>query len=131
MMTDPLSDFLTRFRNAARGRKDFAEAPWSRLKEEVARVLCAEGYARDVSVSGTGIAKTLRVTLRYDEFRRPVMTGLRRVSRPSLRVYVKSREIPTVRGGLGVNILSTPRGILPDRVARKEKVGGEILCSVW
>lgn len=131
MMTDPIADLLTRIRNANRVRKDWAEMPWSKLKESIARVLVDEGFLHEVTVAENDGRKTLRVTLRYDEFRQPVLTGIRRVSRPSLRVYVGTREIPTIRKGLGVSVLSTPKGVIADRVARKEKVGGEVLCSVW
>jgi len=131
MMTDPIADLLTRIRNANRARKDFTEMPWSKLKEGIARVLVEEGFLREVTVAESSAGRTLRVALKYDEFRRPVVTGIRRVSRPSLRVYVGTREIPTIRKGLGVSVLSTPKGVVADRVARKEKVGGEVLCSVW
>ncbi len=131
MMTDPIADLLTRIRNANRVRKDWAEMPWSKLKESIARVLVDEGFLREVTVAENDGRKTLRVALKYDEFRQPVLTGIRRVSRPSLRVYVGTREIPTIRKGLGVSVLSTPKGVIADRVARKEKVGGEVLCSVW
>lgn len=131
MMTDPIADLLTRIRNANRARKDWTAMPWSKLKEGVARVLVDEGFLREVTVAESDGGKTLRVALKYDEFRRPVLTGIRRVSRPSLRVYVGTREIPTIRKGLGVSVLSTPKGVVADRVARKQKVGGEVLCSVW
>lgn len=131
MMTDPIADFLARVRNANRARKDWTDVPWSKLKEAVARVLVEEGFFRDVTLNGEGVRKALRVFLKYDEFRRPVMSGIRRVSRPSLRVYVGSREIPIIRKGLGVSVLSTPKGVIGDRMARTENVGGEVICSVW
>jgi small subunit ribosomal protein S8 len=131
MMTDPIADLLTRIRNASRGRKEATEIPWSRLKEAVARVLADEGFLREVTVAEQGGRKLLRVLLKYDDSRRPVITGLERVSKPSLRVYVGSREIPSIREGLGVSVLSTPKGVVPDRIARREKVGGEVLCAVW
>jgi small subunit ribosomal protein S8 len=131
MMTDPIADLLTRIRNANRARKDSTEAPWSRLKEALARVLVEEGFLRDVTVNESDGRRVLRVSLRYDEFRRPVLSGILRVSRPSLRVYVGGGEIPMIRKGLGISILSTPKGVIADRVARKENVGGEVLCSVW
>src|SRR5687768_8415570 len=108
MMTDPIADLLTRIRNGTRGRKDSVDVPWSRLKERLVCVLRDEGYLREYSLGESGGHKIMKVVLRYDEFRRPVITGIRRVSRPSLRVYVKSEEIPAIRGGLGVNVLSTP-----------------------
>ena len=131
MMTDPIADFLTRIRNANRARKDWTDVPWSKLKAAIARVLVEEGFLSDAEVSEDYGRKVLRITLKYDRFRRPVMSGIRRVSRPSLRVYVGGREIPMIRKGLGVSVLSTPKGVIADRVARKENVGGEVLCSVW
>jgi small subunit ribosomal protein S8 len=131
MMTDPIADFLTRIRNANRARKDWTDIPWSKLKEAIAHVLVEEGFLREAVVNEEDGRKVLRITLKYDRFRRPVMSGIRRVSRPSLRVYVGGREIPMIRKGLGLSVLSTPKGVLADRVARKENVGGEVLCSVW
>jgi small subunit ribosomal protein S8 len=130
-MTDPIADMLTRVRNGNQARKERVDMPWSRTKEALARVLIAEGFLRDATVVGEGIAKQLRLTLKYDDQRRPVITGLQRVSRPSLRVYVGKNEIPAVRGGLGINVLSTPAGILVDREAKQRGVGGELLCAVW
>lgn len=131
MMTDSIADLLTRIRNANRARKDVTDIPWSRVKQELVRVLVEEGFLRDHTMVEAGGRKVLRVTLKYDEYRRPIISGIRRVSRPSLRVYVQSRSIPSIRKGLGLSILSTPKGLLADRVARKENVGGEVLCSVW
>jgi small subunit ribosomal protein S8 len=131
MMTDPIADFLTRIRNANHGRKESTDVPWSRMKERLGNVLKEEGYLREVSTFEVDGKKFLRLVLKYDSYRRPVITGIRRVSRPSLRVYVGAKEIPAIRRGLGVNVLSTPKGIVPDRVARKENVGGELICSVW
>lgn len=131
MMTDPIADLLTRIRNANRAHKDWTDVPWSKLKEGVARVLVDEGFLREVTLTESDGRKTMRIALKYDEFRRPVVTGIRRVSRPGLRVYVGSREIPVIRKGLGMSVLSTPKGVVADRVARKEKVGGEVICSVW
>lgn len=131
MLTDPIADLLTRIRNGCRARKERVDVPYSQLKERIARVLADEGYVRDVAVVGEGIGRSLRIALRYDAQRKPVISGLRRVSRPSLRVYVGAAEAPQVRHGLGVSILSTPAGVLPDREARARNVGGEVLCSVW
>jgi small subunit ribosomal protein S8 len=130
-MTDPIADLLTRIRNGNQARKERVDAPWSRTKESLARVLVAEGFLRDYAVVGDGAHKQLRVVLKYDDQRRPVITGLKRVSRPSLRIYVGKQNIPAVRGGLGINVLSTPDGILVDRDAKQRGVGGEILCAVW
>lgn len=130
-MTDPIADLLTRIRNGNQARKERIDIPWSRLKDAVTRVLIAEGFLRDATVVGEGVAKQLRVALKYDEQRKPVISGIQRVSRPSLRVYVGKEDIPLVRGGLGINVLSTPVGILVDREAKQRGIGGEILCSVW
>jgi small subunit ribosomal protein S8 len=130
-MTDPIADMLTRIRNGNQARKERVDMPWSRTKESLARVLIAEGFLRDSSVAGEGPTKQLRLVLKYDEQRRPVITGLKRVSRPSLRIYVGKDNIPLIRSGLGINVLSTPAGILVDREAKQRGVGGELLCSVW
>jgi small subunit ribosomal protein S8 len=131
MTTDPIADMLTRIRNATGARKAQVDIPWSRQLEEIARVLVNEGYLGSVTVVEAQPRNVLRVELRYDAQRRPVITGLRRVSRPSLRVYVGVDDIPAVRRGLGVNVLSTPKGMLADREARREHVGGEVICTVW
>ena len=131
MMTDPIADMLTRIRNASGARKASVDIPWSRQKQEIARVLVEEGYLESSSVVENKPRNLLRVGLRYDGQRRSVITGMKRVSRPSLRVYVGVSEIPAVRRGLGVNVLSTPKGILVDRAARRENVGGEVICTIW
>ena len=131
MMTDPIGDLLTRIRNANNARKASVDIPWSRPKEEIARVLVDEGYLGAVTVVDGTPRNVLHIDLRYDGQRRPVITGVRRVSRPSLRVYVGVKDIPEVRRGLGVNVLSTPKGVLVDRNARRENVGGEVICTVW
>jgi small subunit ribosomal protein S8 len=131
-MTDPIADLLTRVRNGAHGRKDYIDCPWSGIKERLARVMVAEGFLRDVSLVEVGPRKKdLRVWLRYDAAHKPVITGIRRISRPSQRIYVGAEEMPRVRGGLGISIVSTPLGVLVDREAARRKVGGEVLCSVW
>ncbi|MFQ5665146.1 MAG: 30S ribosomal protein S8 [Candidatus Binatia bacterium] len=130
-MTDPIADLLTRIRNGVHARKEQVDIPWSRVKAQLTEVLAAEGFVKERSVIEQGGHRVLRVWLKYNTDNRPVISGLKRVSRPSLRVYVGAREIPAVRRGLGVNILSTPAGILTDREARRRNVGGEILCSVW
>jgi small subunit ribosomal protein S8 len=131
MMTDPIADLLTRIRNAARARHERAEIPWSRLKEQIARVMAAEGYVAEVAVTGEGRERRLCVTLRYDKGRGSVISGLRRVSAPGLRVYAGAAEIPKVQDGLGISILSTSKGVLVDREARRLGIGGEVLVSVW
>ncbi|RMF22912.1 MAG: 30S ribosomal protein S8 [Deltaproteobacteria bacterium] len=130
-MTDPIADMLTRIRNAVQARHERTSMPWSRLREEIAKVLVAEGYLTDVVVDGKGAGKRLSVVLRYSEEGEPAISGLRRVSKPSLRVYSPAQEVPRVRGGLGIAVLSTPAGVLVDREARRRNVGGEILCEVW
>lgn len=130
-MTDPISDLLTRLRNGCQARHDKAEMPYSRIKEALVRVLVTEGYVRDCVVSGSGADKKLTVILRYADGGEPTIGGIRRVSRPGLRRYSSATDAPRVRGGLGVSILSTPLGLLPDREARKRNVGGEVLCEVW
>jgi len=131
MLTDPIADMLTRIRNAAGARKATVDVPWSRHKEAIAAVLVTEGYLEtSAGVSENG-RRVLRIGLRYDERRQPVIAGLKRISRPSLRVYVGAAEIPAIRRGLGINVLSTPNGVLVDREARKQGVGGEVICTVW
>jgi len=132
MQTDPVSDMLTRIRNAARARHARVEVPASKLKIEIARVLKEEGYISTYKVvDESKTRKALRVFLKYTPDRRSVITDLQRVSRPGSRRYVGSTEIRGVVGGLGINILSTPRGVMTGRSARKERIGGEVLCEVW
>jgi small subunit ribosomal protein S8 len=132
MQTDPISDMLTRIRNAARARHARVELPASKLKIEIARVLKEEGYISTYKVvEESKTRKALRVFLKYSSDRRPVITGLRHISRPGSRRYVSVSEIRPVVGGLGINILTTPRGVMTGRLARKERLGGEVLCEVW
>ena len=130
-MTEPIADLLTRIRNGAHARKEQVDVPWSRVKARLVEVLTAEGFLKEHSIIEQGGHRVLRVWLKYDSQNKPVIAGLKRVSKPSLRVYVGACEIPALRRGLGVNILSTPAGIITDREARKQNVGGEIVCSVW
>jgi small subunit ribosomal protein S8 len=130
-MTDPIADLLTRLRNGIGARKTQVDAPWSRVKERLVGVLVQEGYLTDYSVVEQAGHKVLRVLLKYDAQNRPVITGIKRISRPSLRTYVGVHAIPSVRRGLGINVLTTPVGILVDREATKRGVGGEVICSVW
>jgi small subunit ribosomal protein S8 len=130
MMTDPLGDMLTRIRNAARARHSETQCTASRLRRAVAEVLREEGFLSEVRVDEDEKVPVLHIGVRY-QAGRPVMDGIRRVSRPGRRVYVKVGEIPKVRSGLGVAVLSTPRGVLSDRAAREQNVGGELLCEVW
>ncbi len=130
-MTDPIADMLTRIRNACAARKESVEVPWSKLKETLLQILREEGFVGDCVIIEKESKPWLRVVLRYDQQNRPLISGLRRVSKPGLRVYVGVDEIPSVRQGLGIAILSTPAGVLTDREARQKRVGGEVLCSVW
>ena len=131
MMTDPIADMLTRIRNAALAHHDRVELPHSRLKENLAGVLKSEGYLDDVRVSEGEDPKTLTLVMRYGRDRTSVIDGLRRVSTPGRRVYVRHDRINRVCSGMGVSILSTSRGVMTDREARKQRVGGELLCEIW
>lgn len=129
-MTDPISDMLTRIRNGQKARKVSVRMPASKAKSAVARVLKDEGYIADYSTTEDGQKAELTVELKYYEGK-PVIETIKRVSKPGLRVYKKSGEIPRVLGGLGVAVLSTSQGLMTDREARRRHVGGEILCYVW
>jgi|ERR1051326_5530586 small subunit ribosomal protein S8 len=129
-MTDPLSDMLTRIRNAHRALLPALEVPHSRLKESIAAILKKEGYIADFSTEGKAAARKLTLKLKY-EGRKGVIEGLRRVSKPGLRHYVGATDIPRVRGGLGTAILSTSHGVMTGVQARKNNLGGELLCYVW
>src|ERR1700733_14350507 len=131
MTTDPIADLLTRIRNAARAKHPRVDLPSSKLKLEVARILKEEGYVANYKVVDEKGKKTLRVFLRYTPDRRSVITDLKRVSRPGSRRYIGKTEIRPVVGGMGISILSTPRGLMTGQSARKEGVGGELLCEVW
>ncbi len=132
MQTDPVADMLTRIRNATRARHARVEVPSSKLKIEIARVLKEEGYISTYKVvDESKTRKSLRVFLKYTPDKRSVITNLQRVSRPGSRRYLATTEIRGVQGWLGINILSTPRGVMTGRAARKERVGGELLCEVW
>jgi len=131
MMTDPISDMLARIRNGALARHDRVEMPHSNLKKHIADVLKSEGYVDDVRESDGEGKKTLTVVLRYGRGKDSAIDGLRRVSAPGRRVYVRFDRIPRVRSGMGISILSTSRGVMTDRQAREQKVGGELLCEVW
>lgn len=131
MVTDPISDLLARIRNASLARHPQLEMPHSSLKENVARVLRDEGYVGDVRVGDANGRKVLTIVLRYTRGKESAIDGLERISSPGRRVYVRHDHIPRVRSGLGVSILSTSRGVMTDKEARKQKVGGELLCAVW
>jgi small subunit ribosomal protein S8 len=133
-MTDPIADMLTRIRNAVAAKHDYVSIPASKMKLAIAKVLKEEGYIKDYQLledKEKAAIKTIRVTLNYTGKRDPVLSGIQRVSKPGLRVYVQKKEIPRVYGGLGIAILSTPRGIMTGQQAWRNQVGGEILCYVW
>jgi small subunit ribosomal protein S8 len=130
-MTDPIADFLARLRNAIMSRKTSIELPASQVKLKLAELMRDEGYLTAVAFNAEGPQGTISVTLRWDAQNRPAITGLRRVSRPGQRRYFGKDDIKKVRGGLGVSIVSTSKGLLTDREARKQGVGGEVLCEVW
>ncbi|MEO0087369.1 MAG: 30S ribosomal protein S8 [candidate division WOR-3 bacterium] len=131
MITDPISDMLTRIRNALMVRHKEVRVPYSKMKLEIVRILLEEGYITNFQVIGEGVKKEINIILKYTPEGKPVIYGLKRISKPSRRIYVGVKDIPKVKGGLGIAILSTPKGILTDREARKEKVGGELLLEVW
>jgi small subunit ribosomal protein S8 len=132
-MTDPIADMLTRIRNASRARHQKVAIPWSRVKEAIIKVLIEEGYLREAKKvkDSQGAGEALLVQLKFDRENRPVIAGIKRVSSPSRRVYVGAQAVTPIRKGLGINILSTPKGIMVDREALKARLGGELICSVW
>jgi small subunit ribosomal protein S8 len=128
-MTDPISDMLTRLRNGGLALLPLIELPHSRLKENIANILKSEGYVGEVAVEGK-VPKKIKIRLKYNG-KKNVIEGLKRISKPGLRKYVGATEIPRVRGGLGVAVISTPEGVMTDVQARKKNLGGELLCYVW
>lgn len=132
-VSDPVADMLTRIRNAVGARHDTVQIPASKMKVAIAQVLKSEGFIRDFSVNHEEgrPQPTLKVELSYSGRKTPVLNGLTRVSKPGLRVYVQQREIPRVYGGLGIAILSTPKGVMTGQEARRNQLGGEVLCYVW
>ena len=130
-MNDPISDMLTRIRNACMARHTSVAIPASKMKVAIAEILKREGFVRDYQVQQGDPADTIVITLKYTPDRRPVITGLKRVSKPGLRIYTGRADIPRVRGGLGLSILSTPKGVMAGHEAWQQHVGGEVLCYVW
>jgi small subunit ribosomal protein S8 len=130
-VTDPIADMLTRIRNASAARHRELTMPSSRVKREIARILTQEGFIESFETRPDGVQEQLSLKLKYVEGRTPVVTGLRRISKPGLRVYARKTEIPRVLGGLGLAILSTSHGIMTGSEARKQNLGGEVLCYVW
>lgn len=131
MNTDPIADMLTRIRNANIVSHPSVEMPSSKLKVALAKLLKSEGFITDYSERAEGHFKYLTIELKYDEANKPVISNLKRVSKPGLRNYCKAKNLPQVLGGMGIAIVSTSKGLLTDRKARKENLGGEILCYVW
>jgi small subunit ribosomal protein S8 len=131
MMTDPVADMLTRLRNAAMAKHPSAVIPRSKVKEQIAAILKREGYITDYEVLTDSPQGSIKVTLKYGENRTPALSGLKRVSKPGLRVYKGRTEIPRVLGGLGTVIISTPKGLMTGRDAWRQNVGGEVLAYVW
>ena len=129
-MTDPIADMLTRIRNANQNRAPFCEIPASKVKEEIAKILKDEGFIEDYKINGETVQKTITLTLKYKNKER-VITGLKKISKPGLRVYAKANELPTVLNGLGIAIISTSKGIMTDKEARNNSLGGEVIAYVW
>jgi small subunit ribosomal protein S8 len=131
MTSDPIADMLTRIRNAVAARHPKVDVPSSKLKQEIARILKDEGYIANFKLAEDGIQRSIRIYLKYTPGNVPVISNIERVSRPGCRVYVGSKEVPRVLGGLGINILTTPKGVMTGGSAKKENIGGEVLCRVW
>jgi len=131
VLSDPISDFLTRLKNASAAGNESFKAPYSKMKQDIARILAEEGYIWKAEVSGDGIEKIITVTVKYSEAGKAVITNLKRVSKPGLRQYVGAGEVPRVLNGLGISILSTPKGLLSGASAKKQNVGGEHLANIW
>jgi len=131
MLTDPIADMLNRIRNGIVAKHEIVPMPASKTKIAIAEVLKQEGFIEDFEVVSEGVKRTIRLRLSYGGRKEPAISGLRRVSKPGLRVYVQKREIPRVYGGLGIAILSTPQGVMTGQEAWRHRVGGEILCYVW
>lgn len=130
-MTDPIADLLTRIRNANAVKHEVVEVPSSTVKKAVSNILLQEGYIKEIDEYNDGVVPMLRITLKYGANNERVITGLKRISKPGLRVYCKKDETPKVLNGLGIAVISTSKGIMVDREARKNGVGGEVLCYVW
>ena len=130
-MTDPIADMLTRIRNANQNRAKDVSMPSSKMKETIASILKEEGYITDYSIETNDVQNILTLTLKYGTNKERVITGLKRISKPGLRVYASKEDIPTVLNGLGIAIISTPKGVMTDRLARKNNVGGEVIAYIW
>ena len=131
-MSDPIADMLTRIRNANTAKHDTVDIPASKMKESIAKILLDEGYIKNYEVTENGVARTITVTLKYGKDKnQKTISGIKRISKPGLRVYASSEDMPKVLGGLGVAIVSTNKGVITDKEARKLQVGGEVLAFVW
>ena len=131
VVTDTIADMLTRIRNANSMGYTDVTVPASKMKIEIARILKEEGFIKDYKVTGDTVQKTIEITLKYGEKKEKVITGLKRISKPGLKVYVKNTEVPKVLNGMGIAIISTSKGIMTDKEARKQNVGGEVLAYIW
>jgi len=131
MLTDPIADMLTRIRNAALIRAEKVDIPASRMKLDIAKILKEEGFIRAYKILKDKKQGILRITLKYAPDNQPVISGLKRISKPGRRVYVNTDLIPTVMGGVGISILTTSKGILTGKICRRDKIGGEVLCHIW
>lgn len=131
VVTDPIADMLTRIRNALVVRHNVVDVPASNMKKSIAQILLDEGYIKNFEVIPDGVQGNIRITLKYGPNKQKVIVGLKRISKPGLRIYAKQDQIPKVLGGLGIAIISTSKGIMTDRDARKNNLGGEVLAYVW
>ena len=130
-MTDPIADMLTRIRNANQNRAANVTMPSCKMKEQIAAILKDEGFITDFKVNKNDVQNILTLTLKYSDKKERVITGLKRISKPGLRVYAKAEDIPRVLNGLGIAIISTPKGVMTDKLARKNNVGGEVIAYIW
>ena len=131
MMTDPIADLLTRVRNGNDARHDTVEVPVSKVKKAVVEILLQEGYIKSVEEYKVGIVPMMKLTLKYGEGKEKVIKGLKRISKPGLRVYCRSEEVPKVLNGLGIAVISTSKGVIADKEARNLGLGGEVICYIW
>lgn len=130
-MTDPIADMLTRIRNGSSAKHKSVDVPASKIKKDIAEILLNEGFIKGYDVEDDGKQGILKIDLKYGENEERIISGIKRISKPGLRVYVKSNELPRVLGGLGIAIISTSKGVLTDKDARNQEVGGEVVCYVW
>ena len=131
VVNDPIADMLTRIRNAQIAKHDTVEMPASNMKKAIAKILLNEGYIKSVDYIDDGLQGTIKVTLKYVDGKQPVIAGLKRISKPGLRVYASCEDLPKVLGGLGIAIISTSKGLMTDKEARKNDIGGEVLAYIW